>query len=154
MSMRNFTMDTDILLQIRHLSKCLKHDFDKRLESLGLTGHQGRILFCVNHFYDDKKEVHQSDLEKFFSLSKSSVSEMVSRMEANGLVTREVSKPYIKLLPTEKGRSIVNEIEQGKQRTIEKLLKGFKNSEKKTLEKFVNKMIWNIEEEVVLCGKR
>jgi len=147
MSMRNFVLDSDILLQIKHLSKCLKQDFDLRLESYGLTGQQGRILFCINYFFDENKSLHQSDIEEIFHLSKSSVSEMVTRIESNGLIKRELDKPYFKLVPTEKGRSIVEQIKKGKNETIEKLFYGFKKREIENVKKYVTRMIKNIDME-------
>lgn len=152
--MRKLVLDSDILLQLKHLNKCLKQDFDERLEKFGLTSHQGRILFCVNYFFEEGKNIHQSDLEEIFHLSKSSVSEMVSRMVASGLLSRELDKPYFKLVPTEKGLSAIDQINVGKQETINELFKGFKKKEIELAKKFVHRMILNVDKEEELCGKK
>ena len=142
-------------MQIKHLSKCLKRDFDERLESYGLTGHQGRILFCINKCYEDKRDVHQSDIEECFHLSKSSVSEMVSRMVSNDLIKRDGTRQCYSLIPTEKGKSIVNEIHESRKEVVEKLFSGFNEQDISNITKYIQIMISNIEkEEVDLCGKK
>ena len=142
-------------MQIKHLSKCLKRDFDERLESYGLTGHQGRILFCINKCYEDKRDVHQSDIEECFHLSKSSVSEMVSRMVSNDLIKRDGTRQCYSLIPTEKGKSIVNEIHESRKEVVEKLFNGFNEQDISNITKYIQIMISNIEkEEVDLCGRK
>lgn len=152
--MKNFAVDCDILIQIRHLNKCLKNYFDKQIESFGLTGQQGRILFYVNRTCQAGVDVHQNDLEKWFGLSKSSVSEMVSRMEASDLLQRKAAKPQTIIVPTEKGKSIVDAIFEGRTATIQKLLKGFSEDEKNKLEELVTRMIQNLVEEEETCGEK
>lgn len=152
--MENFKLDFDVIMQIRHLNKCLKKDFDEKLASHGLTGQQGRILFCVNRCYEEKREIHQNDIEECFNLSKSSVSEIVSRMVANGLIDKVNARPYVTLVPTEKGRSIVNEIHDSKKEVIEKLFKGFSEAEIEKITQNIQRMTNNIEEEDDLCGRK
>lgn len=153
--MENYHFESDILFQIRHLNKCLKKDFDERLASYGLTGQQGRILFCINGCYEIKKEIHQNDIEECFQLSKSTVSEMVTRMTANGLIEKISAKPYFSLVPTDKGRSIVNEIHASKKEVINKLFAGLSEDDIENITKYIQKMTENIEkEEEKICGKK
>lgn len=152
--MENFSLESDILLEIKHLNKCLRKDFDNRLENHGLTSQQGRILFCINYCFINKKEVHQNDIEAHFNLSKSSVSEIISRMVTNGLIEKVLAKPYYSLIPTEKGQSIVNEIHESKKLVIDKLFKGFNKEEVENITTYIKKMTDNIEEEVEICGRK
>ena len=153
--MENFSLDSDIIMQIKHLSKCLKKDFDERLESYGLTGHQGRILFCINKSFEQKRDFHQVDIEECFHLSKSSVSEMVSRMVANDLIKREGTRQCYTLIPTDKGKSIVNEIHESRKEVMEKLFNGFTKEDISNATKYIQIMISNIEkEENDLCGRK
>ncbi|MCQ2087272.1 MAG: MarR family winged helix-turn-helix transcriptional regulator [Bacilli bacterium] len=149
--MENCKFESDVIFQIRHLSKCLKKDFDERLESFGLTAQQGRILFCVCRNYEAKTEIHQSDIEKFFQLSKSSVSEMVSRMIANQLIGKvKVNNRYV-LVPTQKGQSIVSDIHESKKGVIKKLFDGFTEEEINNITNYIKKMTDNIEKEGKKC---
>lgn len=145
--MENFSLDSDIIMQIKHLSKCLKKDLDERLASYGLTSQQGRILFCINKCYQMNEEIHQSDIENMFQLSKSTVSEMITRMSANGLIDRVVAKPYFALVPTEKGKSIIDEIHDSKKEVIDKLFKNFTKEDIDKVTNYIMKMTQNIEKE-------
>lgn len=151
-NMQNFPIDSDILMQIKHLSKCLKQDFDLRLESFGLTSQQGRLLFCINKYFDENKAIHQSDLEELFHLSKSSVSEILSRMQSNNLITRVLDKPYFKIVPTESGRAIIDKILDSRKETISKLFTGFSNADIANISSYISRMIINIEKEDEVCG--
>ena len=145
--MNSINLDPDIILSIRHLSKCLKQDFDNRLSTYGLTGAQGRVLFCINSCFKEGRIIKQSDIEKCFQRSKSSVSELINRMIDNNLIKRNKEKNGYSLIPTEKGQSIVNEIHNGKKYVIEKLLRGFDKSDIEKITEYINRMTQNIEGE-------
>ena len=152
--MNNLKLDTDILMEIRHLNKCLRKDFDDKLAKHGLTGTQGRVLFYVNRNKEEGKEIHQSDLEKCFQLSKSSVSELLGRMIKNDLIEKIRVKACYSLIPTEKGKSIVDEILSSRTEVVEKLFKGFNQEEIDNVMEYMKRMIDNVKEEECVCGKR
>ena len=152
--MNNLKLDTDILMEIRHLSKCLRKDFDDKLAKHGLTCTQGRVLFYINRCKDEGKEIHQSDLERCFQLSKSSVSELLSRMIKNELIEKVRIKSFYSLIPSDKGKSIVDEIFSSRTEVIEKLFKGFNQEEINNVTKYMKRMIDNVKEEECVCGKR
>ena len=152
--MNNLKLDTDILMEIKHLSKCLRKDFDDKLAKHGLTCTQGRVLFYINRCKDEGKEIHQSDLEKCFQLSKSSVSELLSRMIKNELIEKVRIKSCYSLIPSDKGKSIVDEIFSSRTEVIEKLFRGFNQEEINNITEYMKRMIDNVKEEEVVCGKR
>lgn len=153
--MNNLKLDTDILMQIRHLGKCLRKDFDNKLAKHGLTCTQGRVLFYINGCYSEGKELHQSDLEAQFHLTKSSISELLSRMIKNNLINKVRIKNCYSLIPTECGSSIVNEILSGRRQVIEKLFTGFNQEEINKVTEYLERMINNVEkEEESICGKK
>lgn len=145
--MKNEIKNDDILFLIRKLSKEIRGSFNKRLEECGLTAQQGRILLFINCNYENKKEVHQNDLEKEFGLSKSTVSGLLDRLESKGLIVRISEKRYSKLEPTDKGRAIVNNVHEGRNETINKLLKNFDDNQKDELILLIKKLLNNIKEE-------
>ena len=149
--MENCKFENDIILQIRHLSKCLKRDFDERVASFGLTAQQGRILFCICRNFEENNEVHQSHIEHYFQLSKSSVSEILSRMISNQLIGKvKVNNKYV-IVPTQKAQLIVNKIHESKKLVIRKLFEGFTEEEIKNITQYINQMTENIEKEGSKC---
>ena len=108
--MKNKGPELDIIYYIKVLNKLMTADFTKRLNEHGLTCQQGRVLFYINHRVKDGFEVHQNDLEERFNLSKSTVSGLVKRMEKNELIIKINNHKYCSLLPSEKGKAIVNQV--------------------------------------------
>ena len=145
--MQDVKFDSDILMQIRHLGKCLRKDFDNKLSKYGLTATQGRVLFYINCSYKQGKEVHQSDLEASHHLTKSSVSELLSRMIKNDLINKVKVNSRYSLIPTDKGKSIVDDILSERTEVIAKLFKGFTNDEVEMVSVLTKRMIENMEQE-------
>ena len=141
-------------MQIRHLNKCLRKDFDDKLAKHGLTCTQGRVLFYINRNKNEGIEMHQSDIEKCFQLSKSSVSELVTRMIKNELLEKVRVKSCFSLMPTEKGKSIVDEILSSRTEVVEKLFDGFDQKEIDNVMQYIKRMTSNVEKEECVCGKR
>lgn len=146
--MLNNKIEPDIIVLTRQLSKLITRDFDQRLDSFGLTSHQGHLLFFLNRRVNiDGVEVHQKDIEEEFHLSKSTVSELISRMEKKELIAKIGSRPLYKLEPTKKGVEIIDEIRKGKDKTIERILKGIDKEDRKRIMEDLKIMIHNMKEE-------
>ena len=145
--MENKPQEYDVLYYIKILNKLITNDFNNRLNEYGLTCQQGSALFFIYNQTSEGKEIHQNELEKRFNLSKSTVSGLVSRMEKNGLIIRENKKNYCCLLPSEKGKSIINNIHQNRIKTIDKICQGFNEKEKKKIMSIMQKMIENLKKE-------
>lgn len=140
--------EEDILYLVKSLSKLLARDFDKRLEEYDLTGQQGRLLFFI--YKQTKIEgttVHQNDIEKNYLLSKSTVSGLVDRLVKKGLIERVNEKPYVSLIPTDKGSDIVVHIHLNKIQTIKKLTQGLSDEEIQRMISNIKLLITNLKEE-------
>ena len=136
----------DIIFLVKYLSKLIDKDFDKRLSEFGLTIQQGRILFFVFHKNDlEKIEVHQNDIENEFHLSKSTVSGLVKRMEKKNIISVEKQHPYAILRPTDEGRKIIKQLADKRHVSVECLLNGLDNQERKQLNEDLCRLIENME---------
>lgn len=143
--MENFDCRNDIIYLIRHLSKLLKADFDERVAKLGLTGEQARILFFIYRNTKDGLVTHQNDIEKHFSLAKSTVNGFVTRLVKNGFLLKRNVHPYAELEITQLGIDAITNIDQGRIETINKLFNGYDDKEIKNTIKRLNVLIDNLE---------
>lgn len=78
-----------------------------------VTGGHGYVLGFLNDCSD--KDVFQKDLEKRFGIRRSTVTEVLNRMEKNGLIARktvEYDSRLKKIELTEKGKDICNLFEK------------------------------------------
>ena len=136
----------DIIYIIRHLSKLLQADFDRRVAEIGLTGAQARMLFFIIKQTKDKGlEVHQNDIEKEFSLAKSTVNGLTSRLLKTGYIVKRSVNRYAVLEPTQEGINAADKIKNGRVETINKLFTGYTEEEKTITLKKLNILIDNLE---------
>lgn len=97
-------MEKDCGLWINVLSHKLKKRMNANMQSLGLTGVQGRVMHYILVKCADGP-VFQRDVENAFDLSRSTATGILQLMEKNGLILREnmASDARLKsLIPTEK----------------------------------------------------
>lgn len=71
--------------QIIILSNQVKHYLHRAAEVEGISGSQSRILHYISEF-SKKTEVYQKDVEEFFYLRRSTVTQTLQAMEKNGLI--------------------------------------------------------------------
>jgi len=139
--------DVDILLKVKHLNKCIKQDYDERLAEYGLTCQQGRVLFFVAKQTSDNIEIHQNDIEERFLLSKSNISEIISRMIRSDFLVKEKKNKYCIIKPTAKGEEIVEKILNHRQEIIKQLFLGFSKTEIQQISTNIDIMINNMGKE-------
>ncbi len=139
--MEDFNCKNDIIYLIRHLSKLLQFDFEERVAQVGLTASQARTLFFINRCRLANQEVHQKDIEVHFSLAKSTVNGLVSRLERNGFIVKKNLKNYSVLTMTESGIQTIEKIRQGRVDTVNKLFSCYSQEEQQRVLKNLNKMI-------------
>ncbi len=147
MTMEKPQFERDIIYYIKRINKLLTIDFDKRVNKHGLTCQQARVLFYINQMYKQGNPVRQVDIENRFNLSKSTVSELIKRMEKNDLITKVKDKSRYVLLPTKHGTSIVDDIHQSHNKVIDKLYEGVNKEKQSELNNILEKMIENMEKE-------
>lgn len=137
--------EKDLLFYIKVLDKKICEDFDSRLEKWGLTSQQGRILFFVYRLNKcENVLVHQSDIESHFHLSKSTVSGLVNRLINNGFIKKVDGTRYPTLEPTEKGIEVIDNIHKSREITLERLLTGVDEAERKQIENGLKMLIRNM----------
>ena len=155
MFMMNENRKTEIIYLLKYLTKLIDSDFDKRLSEYGLTGQQGRILFFIHRrTKKDGCEIHQTDIENEFHLSKSTVSGLVKRMEKKEIIQIEKQHPYAIIKPARKGEEIIDQLISKKDEAVQKLIKDINQEEKEEILNLLIKMINNMEGDDCACGRK
>ena len=112
----------------------------------------GNNMFIIRYLAQRKNEdVFQKDLEEFFSVRRSTMSNIVLRMEQKGFLVREpvsCDRRLKKLVLTEKGEKLHVLMESIVFRTEEKLTSGFSEEEKEMLFRLLEKLRRNLESEI------
>ena len=119
-------MEKDCGLWINVLSHKLKKRMNANMQSLGLTGVQGRVMHYILVKCADGP-VFQRDVENAFDLSRSTATGILQLMEKNGLILREnmASDARLKsLIPTEKAVRLDAQIGEYLQQTEQRLTQG------------------------------
>ncbi|HIV18707.1 MAG TPA: winged helix-turn-helix transcriptional regulator [Candidatus Merdivicinus intestinigallinarum] len=119
-------MEKDCGLWINVLSHKLKKRMNANMQSLGLTGVQGRVMHYILVKCADGP-VFQRDVENAFDLSRSTATGILQLMEKNGLILREnmASDARLKsLIPTEKAARLDAQIGEYLQQTEQRLTQG------------------------------
>ena len=119
-------MEKDCGLWINVLSHKLKKRMNANMQSLGLTGVQGRVMHYILVKCADGP-VFQRDVENAFDLSRSTATGILQLMEKNGLILREnmASDARLKsLIPTEMAARLDAQIGEYLQQTEQRLTQG------------------------------
>ena len=139
--------EMELLGLIRYLNKQLNLSFNARLENLGLTSQQGRIIFFIHfHTVVCDEIVKQSDLEHSFRLSKSTISGLVKRLTNNGFIEKADAHHHYAITLTEKAKLIITNFQKANEATRETLLKGFSKEKQEEMKRLLKQMIANMEE--------
>lgn len=138
--------------ELRTLNNVIKR-YLENLESFqyakNITGTNGWIIaYLVDHADED---VYQKDLEKQFSVTRSTSSKVIKRMEEKGLILREgvaADARLKKLVLTQKAMDLHNAIVDDLRKVEENLTRGFTPEELKTCFSFLSRMKENVETSV------
>ena len=80
-------MEEDVVLELKKIANLMKRTIDQKI-NIKVTNTQCMIL---NFIYDNNNRgriVYQKDIEDFFEIRRSSVSEILNGLEKNGLIKR------------------------------------------------------------------
>lgn len=111
------------------------------------TGMHGYIIAYIKG--RDGEEVFQKDVEKRFSIRRSTATSILQLMEKNGLITREAVEYDARLkriILTEKAHEMVSLFDEERKQTEEILGKDLSESERKTLIELLEKVTKNLME--------
>lgn len=135
--------------ELRSLNNVIKR-YLENLESFqyaqNITGTNGWIIAYLADHADE--EVYQKDLEKQFSVTRSTSSKVIKRMEEKGLILREgvaTDARLKKLVLTQKAMAMHNAIVEDLQNVEESLTRGFTPEELKTCFAFLSRLKENVE---------
>ena len=138
--------------QIKSLSHLIMREIGNCICGKELDEATGNNMFIIGYLAHRKdRDVFQKDLEEFFSVRRSTMSNIVLRMEQKGFLIR---KPVLhdrrlkKLVLTEKGESLHVMMESVVLRTEEKLTEGFSEEERETLSRLLEKLRRNLESDI------
>ena len=144
----------DILFLLRYLNKCLQQDLDDKLKDYDLTATQGRVVFFIAYMEENKKQVTPADLINRFSLSKSTVSELIDRLVAKNLVQKINEKNRVYLLTTDYSKDLLHAFEKARNKTKEQLTDGFDEKQSEEIKEYILKMIKNMKGDDAICGNK
>lgn len=83
-------MDKNICDELKTLDNLIFRSFGKILKdcNICITPIQGKIIFYM--IQNNNQDIYQKDIENFLSSRRSTTSEILKKMEDNGLITREL----------------------------------------------------------------
>lgn len=138
-------------LEIKRLNNLISRNISN-LETISLlneiSNSNGFILRYIEEHEDEV--ITQKDIEKAFSITRSTVSTVLSLMEKKELIVREVLKEdnrVKKVLITDKGKKINSDIKKEIDQFELNLIKGFNDEELKQLLFYIDKLKENLKEE-------
>ena len=137
--------------QIKTLSRMIKKKIDGAFafrENADLTDIQGWVLRFLYDRERSGEEVFQRDIERSFQVRRSTATELLNTMEANGYIRRvpvERDARLKKLELTEKGRRLQEEVIAAINGVEDSLTEGFTEEEKDTLSALLEKLRRNLE---------
>ena len=135
---------------INRISNRLRRRSAALQETLGMSGAQGNILNFIL-VEGQKHSIYQKDIEKEFSINRSTTSEMLKLMCKKGMIEREeveYDARLKKIVLTESSRNHNRQIEDKMKELHQKLIKDLSEEEINTFIKISDKLINNIKEDL------
>lgn len=134
--------------ELRSLNNLIRRYFDfathhKEIETV--TGNNGWIIGYLAE--NTGKDIYQKDLERHFTITRSTASRVLSRMEQKGLIERQpVARDarLKKIVLTDKAWQLKGLMRQDVVQIEQTLLHGFTEEEKCTLSAYIQRMKHNI----------
>lgn len=137
--------------EIKTISNLIKREIDHyEVKTYGenITGTNRYILLHLAHNTD--REIFQRDLEEVFSVRRSTMSDILLRMEEKGLLVRTSVKRDARLKRitlTKKGERLHQQMKDSVDAMEEKLITGLSHEEQATLHTLLEKLKNNLETE-------
>ena len=135
---------------INRISNRLRRRSAALQETLGMSGAQGNILNFIL-VEGQKHSIYQKDIEKEFSINRSTTSEMLKLMCKKGMIEREeveYDARLKKIVLTESSRNHNRQIEDKMKEMHQKLIKDLSEEEINMFIKISDKLINNIKEDL------
>lgn len=144
-------VNNSIGFHIRKLDNLLKRNMQLALDGQGeideITAMNGFIIQYL--IKNEEKKIYQKDIEQKFNIGKSAVTNLLTRMEEHGLITREVEKSDArlkKIVLTDKGKEQHKMIERSVEWLDYKQMEQISEEEKKVFFEILEKIENNVSE--------
>ena len=142
-------MDNKIGFKLHKLDMEMKKLMDARMRAAGYDDVTLTHGWILKYLYDNRdKDIYQKDIEKHFSIGRSTVTTIIQLMEKRDLVRREYVESDARLkkvMLTEKGFQHHHHVVANFSSTHEHILRGLSVEEKETLLSLMEKISNNIE---------
>lgn len=132
----------DVLHLIKILDRILSKGFNSHLEKVDISYMQGRILLFIHC----SENVIQKMISDFFSLSKSTTSELIHRMCKKDLLIIEKNKSKSYLRITETGNNLINDVKNGRAKMKTQIESSLEPEQLENLKNYLNIIINKIKE--------
>lgn len=135
--------------ELRSLNNLIRRYFEfttHKQEIEAITGNNGWIIGYLAQNHD--RDIYQKDLERHFTITRSTASRVLSRMEQKGLIQRQpVARDarLKKIVLTEKAWRLKGLMREDIVQMEQTLVRGFSETEKKTLYSYIQRMKQNIQ---------
>ena len=140
--------DKTIGMELRSLNNLIKRYIEnsKHFEyAKKITGTNGWIIAYLAE--NEGKDIYQKDLEEKFTITRSTISKVITLMEQKGLIEREAvpgDARLKKLILTPKAKALHKAIVEDLKDIENKLMEGFTEQEKENLFLYFDKMKKNM----------
>ena len=132
---------------IKQINNVYEKDFNKILKSIGITSSQCEVLDYL--FHSSKENITQRDIERHLNLKNPTVTGLLKRLDEKGFilsVPSAVDKRCKNIFLTEKAYDIQKKMEAGRKKSDRQLTRGMTKKEIQSLEKSLEKVLYNISE--------
>jgi DNA-binding MarR family transcriptional regulator len=133
----------NISIYLKEITQAEYHRVDKKLEKYNLVKGQATLLSIIR----DNNGATQNELAHILNVKYPSMSERLNKLEALGYIEKgidEDNQRYKRVCITPSGRKAVTQANKMLNEFDEKLYKGFTKKDKKQLEEYLEKMLFNI----------
>lgn len=133
----------NISIYLKEITQAEYHRVDKKLEKYNLVKGQATLLSIIR----DNNGATQNELAHILNVKYPSMSERLNKLEALGYIEKgidEDNQRYKRVHITPSGRKAVTQANKMLNEFDEKLYKGFTKKDKKQLEEYLEKMLFNI----------
>lgn len=132
---------------VKQINNIYEKDLNEKMKKIGITSSQCAVLNYL--FHTNKDEVNQRDVERHLSLKNPTVTGILKRLDEKGFIlcvpnASDRRKKNIYL--TEKAYDIQRRMESDRKKLDKQLTRGMTKKEIASLEKALEKVLYNISE--------
>ncbi|MDY0396903.1 MarR family winged helix-turn-helix transcriptional regulator [Virgibacillus halophilus] len=125
--------------RIRHISGAIKQSGRKILKNYPITSPQ----FIALQWIIEEDNLTIGELSNKISLAFSTTTDLVDRLEKNGLVQRtkdESDRRVVRIIPLEKGKAIINEVIEKRREYLGEVIGSFTTEQAEALDELLEQL--------------